>query len=321
MKRITIKDIAALSGVNPSTVSRALNNHPDVSQKVVDKIKEIAKSLKYKPNMAAMNLRNQNSKLIAIILPSLNMFFYPTLLSNISKILNNAQYKVLILISDESVEKEEQNLSICCNAGADGIAIALTSATQNLDHFIGVQDYGIPLVIMDKTIEQKQFDEVLIDDEKSAKEAVQKLIDNNTKHILCVMGLQQLSITAKRVVGINKLISTYNDVKVDYIYCNSSSAAAIETEKYITENKTIDGIFAMSDETLLGVHKALQNFSITIKNNINVSALSEGVLPEFINPNYLIVQQSASAMAIKSMEVLLNRINSDGEDVAKRYFL
>ena len=77
MSRITIKDIAKLLGVNPSTVSRALKDHPDISRQMREKVQSVARDLGYRPNYQAIHFRNKRSGLIGLILPDMNMFFFP----------------------------------------------------------------------------------------------------------------------------------------------------------------------------------------------------------------------------------------------------
>ena len=76
MKRPTIKDISAAIGVSPSTVSRALKDHPDISTAIKEEVRRIADLLKYHPNKMAANLRNSKSNLIGLIIPEISMFFF-----------------------------------------------------------------------------------------------------------------------------------------------------------------------------------------------------------------------------------------------------
>ena len=86
MKKTTIKDIALKLEVSASTVSRALNNHPDISDAVKQKIQETARLLKYRPSTAALHLKQGTSKSIALILPQITSFFYPSVIHGLSLI-------------------------------------------------------------------------------------------------------------------------------------------------------------------------------------------------------------------------------------------
>ena len=127
MKRATIKDIAAMVGVNVSTVSRALKDHPDIGEGLRNKIKELAQVLNYHPNMMAVQLRKQKSNIIGLIYPEAHMFFFPSIIKGISEVVQKAGYKLLVLHSSESYEREIENVRICGILGSF-LAISLAKS-------------------------------------------------------------------------------------------------------------------------------------------------------------------------------------------------
>lgn len=279
MKRSTIKDIAHLVGVNPSTISRALHDHQDISIELRKKIKEVAQQLNYTPNEAALNLKNKSSKLIGLIVPQIGMHFVPSVINGISQICNQAGYKLMILSSEDELEKEIENIKICCQSAVDGIIISLTNKTTNLNHFALAEELEIPVIIFDKTIPQETFDEIIIDDYLVGQSCANYLIQQNCKNIIGVFGNPHLSITQKRMQGFSDEITKHKKIKFTHLYAHTSE----ETSKLLSENlsKKIDGIFAMSDETMLGVNSVLYSFQL---NNIKTISISDGKLPQFMTP-------------------------------------
>ena len=96
MGRITIKDIAKLLEVNPSTVSRALKDHPDISVSMKERIQQVAKDLGYQPNYQAIRFRQNKSGLIGLIIPEMGMFFFPAVVKAIEEIVKNYEIKTSI---------------------------------------------------------------------------------------------------------------------------------------------------------------------------------------------------------------------------------
>ena len=123
MKRITIKDLADLLQISTSTVSRALSNHPDISDAVKKRVKEAAETFNYIPNDFAINFRKKSSKVIGLIIPKMSMFFIPSIIEGISTKFNKEGYKFFILSSEESLEIEKENLQTCANSRVDGVII------------------------------------------------------------------------------------------------------------------------------------------------------------------------------------------------------
>src|ERR1035437_6538653 len=99
---ITINDIAKVLKISKSTVSRALKNHPDISQVTKDAVNSVAVRLKYIPNTVAASFRNKKSKIIGLVVPQISYFFFPSVVLGIEEIVHNRCYNLLILQSNES---------------------------------------------------------------------------------------------------------------------------------------------------------------------------------------------------------------------------
>ena len=153
MKRATIKDIAAMVGVSISTVSRALKDHPDIGEGLRNKIKELAQVLNYHPNMMAVQLRKQKSNIIGLIYPEAHMFFFPSIIKGISEVVQKAGYKLLVLHSSESYEREVENVRICLENGVDGLFLSLTNETKDLSHLDELKEAEIPVLLVDKVLD------------------------------------------------------------------------------------------------------------------------------------------------------------------------
>jgi LacI family transcriptional regulator len=134
LKRATIKDISKIAGVNPSTVSRALNNHPDISNELKKAIKQIAENLNYIPNKIASNFRNKSNKTLALIIPEINMFFFPSVINGISKVAKSNGYQLIVLQSNENEETEIENIKTCIDNRVSGIMISLSRNTESMMH-------------------------------------------------------------------------------------------------------------------------------------------------------------------------------------------
>lgn len=307
IKRVTIKDIAKLAGVNPSTVSRALHDHPDIRPDLIARIKEISGQLKYIPNINALSLKSSHTDVIGLIVPDITMFYFPSIMVGVSAALQKSGYKLMILSSQNNPDKEIENVLICCHANVRGILMSVCSSTQSIEQISVAQEFGIPVVLFDKTLDQNIFDEVLIEDEEVARNAVQYLIDQNCKKIVCLMGNENQSITQKRKFGITKLLQVYPGLDIDFLYANNSLEANKVVKKYISEHEQVDGIFAMSDEVLLGLNKILSS-STNDQRSFKIVSISEGLLPKLINYPIAYFMQDGQAMANKAVEVLLNRL-------------
>ena len=310
MKRITIKDLAEMLNISVSTVSRALSNHPDISDAVKVRVKEAAETFNYVPNDFAINFRKKSSKVIGLIIPKMSMFFIPSIIEGISAKFNKEGYKFFILSSEESLEIEKENLQTCANSRVDGVLISLTSKTQDFAHFKKLDDLGIPVVLFDKSLSEQKYDQVVFNNEKDAEECAKKLVHYQCKNILAIFGDKDLEITEKRRKSFENYLNNYSEINYKSIFCDSAEMVKEKLE-IILEYEKFDGIFAMSDETLAGLNYALKIRGLSAK-PYKIIAISEGIFPKYLNPHYEFIKNDGIKMGMMASSILLEKIkNSD----------
>ena len=310
MKRITIKDLADLLQISTSTVSRALSNHPDISDAVKKRVKEAAETFNYIPNDFAINFRKKSSKVIGLIIPKMSMFFIPSIIEGISAKFNKEGYQFFILSSEESLEIEKENLQTCANSRVDGVLISFTSKTQDFAHFKKLDDLGIPVVLFDKSLSEQKYDQVVFNNEKDAEECAKKLVHYQCKNILAIFGDKDLEITEKRRKSFENYLNNYSEINYKSIFCDSAEMVKEKLE-IILEYEKFDGIFAMSDETLAGLNYALKIRGLSAK-PYKIIAISEGIFPKYLNPHYEFIKNDGIKMGMMAASILLEKIkNSD----------
>ena len=310
MKRITIKDLADLLQISTSTVSRALSNHPDISDAVKKRVKEAAETFNYIPNDFAINFRKKSTKVIGLIIPKMSMFFIPSIIEGISTKFNKEGYQFFILSSEESLEIEKENLQTCANSRVDGVLISLTSKTQDFAHFKKLDDLGIPVVLFDKSLSEQKYDQVVFNNEKDAEECAKKLVHYQCKNILAIFGDKDLEITEKRKKSFENYLNNYSEINYKSIFCDSAEMVKEKLE-IILEYEKFDGIFAMSDETLAGLNYALKIRGLSAK-PYKIIAISEGIFPKYLNPHYEFIKNDGIKMGMMASSILLEKIkNSD----------
>ena len=310
MKRITRKDLADLLQISTSTVSRALSNHPDISDAVKKRVKEAAETFNYIPNDFAINFRKKSTKVIGLIIPKMSMFFIPSIIEGISAKFNKEGYQFFILSSEESLEIEKENLQTCANSRVDGVLISLTSKTQDFAHFKKLDDLGIPVVLFDKSLSEQKYDQVVFNNEKDAEECAKKLVHYQCKNILAIFGDKDLEITEKRKKSFENYLNNYSEINYKSIFCDSAEMVKEKLE-IILEYEKFDGIFAMSDETLAGLNYALKIRGLSAK-PYKIIAISEGIFPKYLNPHYEFIKNDGIKMGMMASSILLEKIkNSD----------
>ena len=145
--RTTLKDIALKLKLSVSTVSRSLNDHPNINAKTKKRVKGLAKKLDYHPNLFALNLLRKKTNIIGIIVPEITSYFFSSVITGIQDVLRDTEYNLLISQSEESFKEEVAIIENFRSVGIDGLLLSPTSKTKNFKHFSKRMERGIPVVV------------------------------------------------------------------------------------------------------------------------------------------------------------------------------
>jgi len=178
---ITIKDIARELKISPSTVSRALKNHPDISVETKRAVNELASKSNYQPNAVALSLKKRRSNTIGVIIPEIVHYFFSSVISGIEDVAYDAGFNVIICQSNEKYDREVVNTRTLLANRVDGILVSISKETQNFDHFYKVRENEVPLVFYDRVVPGFDADQVIVDDFEAAYRATKHLIEGGRK--------------------------------------------------------------------------------------------------------------------------------------------
>ena len=201
---ITLKELSKQLNVSVSTVSKALNGSPEISEATAKRIKELAKHLNYQPNKIALSLKSNQTKTIGVIIPDILNRFFAKVLYSIQQEATNLGYNIITCISNESFEKERDSLKILANGSVDGFIMALSEETQQkeqYDHINEVLGNDIPVVLFDRVSDKLDCDKVVGNDLESIEDAVSALFDKGRKHIAFLTRINALSVGKLRAQG------------------------------------------------------------------------------------------------------------------------
>ena len=305
MKRYTIKDLARLLQVSPSTISRALADHPDIGKKTKERVRQLADELGYKPNYLAANFRNKSSKLIALILPEINMFFFPSVIKAFEERIRQAGYSLIVFHSNNSLEREMANLELCMQFSVDGILLSVSYETSNLEHLEEIVE-TIPLIQFDRIIPDDKIPSISIDDRKVAYQAVEVLMKHERKKVCGLFGGENLYITKEREKGMRQAMQAYGISPIENLILRGTRKQVMEQLVAAFEAKNYpDAIFAMSDDLLVVIYQLLAQHQLRIPEDVAVICISEGHSTDFFFPKVTHIKHSGAEVAEVAADMLL----------------
>ncbi|MDA8923459.1 LacI family transcriptional regulator [Flavobacteriaceae bacterium] len=307
MKNLTLKDIAAALNLSITTVSKALKDYPDVNTNTKERVKAYAKKVNFTPNAHAAFLRTQQSKLIGVVIPRLNHFFFSNVLRGIMKAAEEEDYMVIVLSSDESYELEKKQINRLLQQNVDGILLSIADSTHDTKHIDAIIEQKIPLIFFDKYSKLSNCSSVVINDQKAAFNAVEHLIKQGKKNIAHLRGplLPQNSID--RFLGYRKALEQYGlEYRKEWVFtCDqiSNEEGYAYTQEIIEKHPEIDAIFAVADMPAVGAIKCLNEQKIVIPDQIAVMGFSNWRISNLVTPTLSTVNQPGIEMGEKAFEL------------------
>jgi len=314
MKRqVTIKDIANKLGVSTSTVSRALKDHPDISVKTREAVKELAKILGYKPNMIALNLKHSRTNTIGVLVPEVEHYFFSTILNGIEEVAYKDNYSVMVFQSKESYMREVLIAQNFLTNRVDGVLASFSKNTHDFSHFKQIVDNEIPLVFFDRERGEVHADSVIVDDYTGAYNAVKHLITKGSKRIAFYSAPQHLEIGKNRLEGYKNALEdsgiTYDP---DLVYaCDTFDEAIKISRSVLKKQDRPDAIFAVNDLTAIGAMKVAKKLGLNIPEDMRIVGFENSRSSRICEPELTTVDQFGYELGKKATQLLINRIKSN----------
>jgi LacI family transcriptional regulator len=316
---VTIKDLARELDISPSTVSRALKDHPDISPETKRLVKELAEEMNYKPNLIAQGLRKSKTNTIGVIVPELIHFFFSTVISGIENVAYARGYNVILCQSDENYEREVTDTRALWNSRVDGMLVSLSRQTTKYDHFKELLEEELPIVFFDRVTDELKTSQVIVDDYLGAYKAVELLINKGCKNIVHLAGPDTLEISRNRLKGYTDALKSHSlsvDEKLVYPCTEGShEESKILTHEILKQHPEVDGIFANNDMAALGSILALQELGIAIPDKVKVVGFSDWQLSSLIKPRLSTVSQAGFEMGQEATSILIDEIESSADPV------
>lgn len=310
---ITIKDIARESGYAVGTVSRVLNNHPDVSDTARAKIMDVVEKHHFRLNSNAKHLKQQSSNGIAIVIKgSQNMLFAP-IVEQMQNMLQEKGFACLIYYISEMENELEQAIQICAERRPVGIMFM----GCNLQYFPKrFPEITVPCVLVTNSARSLGFDNlssVSIDDAEAAKAAICHLLQLGHRNIGVLGGfIDRSKVAQTRYTGCLQAFESNNipfDSSLQYEASMFTIGDGYSSMKKLLERMPhITAVFAMSDVMALGAVRAIKDAGLNVPRDISVVGFDGIELSEYLYPSLTTIKQDKETIARRSVEILLANI-------------
>ncbi|MCR4951454.1 MAG: LacI family transcriptional regulator [Solobacterium sp.] len=312
----TIKDIARLSGYSIGTVSRVINNRPDVSAEARRKIEEVIARENFQPNSNAKLLKQRETSAITVIVKGINNNFLESILEEVQISLHMHGEDINVVFMDETENEIDTAIQICSTQKPKGIIFLGGNLKYFQEKFRLI---SIPCVLVTDTASGLGFDNLssfATDDMEAAKEAIAYLIHKGHRKIGIVGGSissEMGQVGSRRLEGALAELRRHKipfDVRKDFVSCRFSMEEGYKAAKKLLEKKKdITGIFAVSDMIAIGVIRACADKGLKVPDDVSLIGFDGIDYTKYSNPRLATIQQDVRELAKRSVEDLLMRIN------------
>jgi len=315
-RHTTQKDIAEKLGVTRVTVSKALNDYPDISESMRRKVRQVAVEAGYIVDHGARSLQQRKTNTIGVVIPEVSNSFFSFVIHGIMDAAATHGYRVILTVSRENPTIERQNVLTLLSHRIDGMLVAISKDTDDASEFEPVRKMDVPLVFFDRTINDSGFSSVRIDDRRAARQIVEFAIAHGYRNIAHLAGSQTVAIGRERLAGYEEALQNHNiALRKEWIVAGDFDRLSGYTGlKRILGMKDLPEIvFAANDRIAQGAYAAIKEAKLRIPDDIGVIALGHSEFAEILSPSLTIIDSPPDILGSKAMEILVSEIAHPSE--------
>lgn len=269
--KIRIEEIAKEAGVSRSTVSRVLQNHPNVKPDTREKVTEVMQQLGYRPNRLARGLVTGKFNFVGLIVGDVRNPFYSEVAHIAEDILNEQGYMVVLCNSDYNIEKEKNYLNMMEDFGFAGVI--MTSAAENSELATMLKNMDCPVVLINRYLRNFNSNVVTIDNHLGGYLAVNHLLSLGHRNIAMLAGPEDSSSSRERLEGWKEAFAEYNLPWPGVCYSDLHSKFGYDfglSLLKMPKNKRPTAVCAVNDAMALGVMQAFTENGLSIPEDLSV---------------------------------------------------
>lgn len=314
---VTIKDVAKLANVAPSTVSRVIANNPRISEKTKSRVRDAMRELGYHPNFIARSLANKSSEVLGIVMPKsgdgsfLNPFF-PTVMKGLSQAAHDDRYGLQITtgLTDEEILDDVEKM--VHGGRVDGLILLFSKVGDKTLEYLNKVDF--PFVLIGKPSEfESSITYVDNDNFQAGKEVAQYLLHNGHKNIGFIGGSAQLVVTIERMEGV-KYAMQEADIHIPGEYIIHEDFMLEGGKEAVTKLMSLphppSALIVADDFMALGVLSMLDEMGLSVPEDLSIVSFNNILTSQLSKPPLTSVDINIEELGYQAVKLLINKIKS-----------
>lgn len=327
METITIKDIAKLCGVGVSTVSRAINNHPDINKETKTMIIDTIKQYNYVPNNSARNLKRVEAKAIAILVKGITNPFFSSMIKVMEEVIEEKKYSLVLHHVEGNEDEVDVALELVKEKRLRGILFLGGYFTHTEEK---LRQLNVPFVISTISatgcVEQQMYSSVSVDDFEESYKMVQYLCELGHKDIAILASREEdRSIGKLRLEGYKKALSDYKiPFRKELVLPMDSSIEEysmkngyVVMKEFLQQNIPCTAVYAIADSLAIGACRAILESGKKVPEDFSVAGFDGIEAARFYRPSITTIEQPVEDLARESISILFEMIKNKNTHMHK----
>ncbi|MBD3226243.1 MAG: substrate-binding domain-containing protein [Caldithrix sp.] len=319
-RRVTAKMIADELGVSVMTVSRALNNRPNVDEKTRELIVNMAQKLGYIPNHVAKSLVLKKTHTIGVVVPEISISFFPDVIKAIEETAYGAGYQIILTHSSESMERETYAIQTLASKRVDGMLLCTAADVKSYEFYKQIIRSGLPVVFYDRCAFGVGASCVRINDEQSAETITNHLIKHGYKKIAHLASLNSLSVGQSRFTGFKKAMQEshlplIDDLIVEAGFDEAGGYKAMLQILNYSREEYPNAVMTVNDPVAFGAMQAILERGLRVPEDIAIVGIVDDIRAELMPSPLTTIRQPAHDLGVRALQKLLAHIENKNEPV------
>lgn len=316
---VTIYDVAREAGVSMATVSRVVNNNPNVKPQTRKKVFEAIERLGYRPNAVARGLASKKTTTVGVVIPDISNTIFSELARGIEDIANMYHYNIILCNADKKKDKEIRVINTLLEKQVDGLLFMGGAVTD--EHLQAFKTSSVPIVLCATKDDNNAFASVDIDHEQAAFDAVNLLIQNGHRNIAMISGtLQDPANGFARYQGYKRALEAADiPLQEDYVRIgNYRYESGLEVAKHFLElSERPTAIFAATDEMAIGAMHTIQDSGLRVPDDVSIISVDNIRMASMVRPQLTTVAMPMYDIGAVSMRLLTKLMNKETKDASE----
>ena len=307
---VTLRDVANLAGVSTATVSAVVNSSTYVSPKLTSRVKAAMKELDYSPNEVARSLKNKSTRTLGLIIPHISHFF-TALIKGVENTVNDEGYTLVLCSNHGNILREKETIKMLKAKRVDGLIMAAVGEGEAyLESCLGI---GLPIVFVDRIPAPGRIDVVVCDNFQGAYDAVSHLIQLGHQRIGAILDRAGLYTSRERMAGFKQALADHH-LHVDPLLIREGNATVESAHEHgknlINLGNPPTAIFAVNNQTIIGLMKALSQEGLVCPRDISVVGFDDVEWADYFSPRLTTVALPSFEVGHRAAKLLIKRLTT-----------